>query len=261
MTPNIKNKVALISGSSAGIGAATAILFAQNGCHVAVTGRNNEKLQEVVDECRKHGVKVVSKTGNIDDGKHLKDLVDLTVKELGPIDILVNNAGGATTTELSLENAPLEAFDQTISLNVRSVIQLCKLCLPSLKQTHGCIINTSSIAALRPEPAFTYYCVAKAALDSLTQCLALEFAPYKIRVNGINPGIVRTSIADKMGISKSDAATFLDNRANQTLLKRTGESTDIAASIMFLAGSDAEFITGASLVVDGGTMVMGPMTK
>jgi len=237
---NLKGNVAIITGSSSGIGAATSKLFAQKGCSVSLTGRNEEGF-----------------VGELTDEAFLKRLVDGTVEKFGKLDILINNAGIAISG--SVQNAPIADFDKIFSVNVRSVITLTQLCIPHLIKTKGTIVNNSSIAALRPMSYVGYYAMSKAALDVFMKCLALDLAPHGIRVNSVNPGFIETPIHGRDG--RGDDAQVDAKKEYFTAaapLKRSGKPEEIAEAFFYLASGNSSFITGQTLVVDGGFTIAPP---
>jgi len=256
------NKVALITGSSSGIGASAAVMFAKHGCNVAITGRDMAKLKTVEEQIKKAApnVKVFIKTGDITDCKHLRELVEQTIANLGPIDILVNNAGMADNANTTLTEGSMEDYDKMMNINVRSVVELTKICLPTLKQTKGTVVNISSVGGIRPFPSFLYYGMAKASQDYFTKTLACELAPFHIRVNGVSPGGVKTAFAGR-ALPKEVVEAHFDALSRQMhLLGRAAQPEEIANAILFLASDKASFMTGHQMVVDGGFTLMSPAT-
>jgi len=256
---NFVGKVALITGSSSGIGAATAKYFAKLGCAVALSGRNEQNLQEVQKECIELGAsndKVIYHVGDVTDETFMKRMVDGTVQKFGKLNILVNNAAialGGNTQE-----GKIESFDQQMNTNVRAVIQLTKLCIPHIVKEKGAIVNVSSVGSIRGTPLFTYYCMTKAALDMFTKCLALELAPQGVRVNSMNPGFVATALRTRSSINEEQERQFQEHYKNITPLGRIGQPEDIAQTIAYLASDQASFTTGQLIVADGGLILAGP---
>jgi len=180
-------------------------------------------------------------------------LVVGTIEKFGKLDILVNSAGfyqGGVISE-----CPIEKFDEIVATNVRSIVQLTKLCIPHLIRSKGSVVNVSSIAGIKPSALNPYHCMSKAALDQFTKCLALDLAPRGVRINSVNPGLTRTpglmhlikaTSAEKI---EKELSTFVD----RIPMKRIGNAVEVAEAIAFLASSQSSFITGQLLSVDGGS--------
>ena len=247
--------MALITGASSGIGAATAITFARLGAKLSLTGRNEENLKRIVGECQR-----VSPAGTDQPLMILADLcseaevtglVDATIKKFGRLDVLVNNAGIVEFG--SIETTSLAQYDHVMNVNVRSVYHLTMLCVPHLIATRGSIVNVSSVAGTRCMTPILAYCMSKAALDHMTSCTAIELADKGVRVNSVNPGVIRnTEIHTRAGMSDEDCAEYFEKVKEKHPLGRVGEPEDVAQAIAFLASSNASFTTGEHLHVDGG---------
>lgn len=261
-------KVAIITGSSNGIGRAAAVLFAKEGAKVTITGRHAERLEETKQQILAAGVpegNVNSVVADVttDAGQDL--ILQTTLDKFGKLDILVNNAGaaipdaqGKTGTAQSIEN-----YDATLNLNLRSVIALTKKVIPHLTETKGEIVNISSIASgLRSTPEFPHYSIAKAALDQYTRNTAIDLIQHGIRVNSISPGLVATGFGSAMGMPEEVSKKFYSKMATMKECVPAGvmgQPQDIAEAIAFLADRKASsYIIGHQLVVDGGSsLVMG----
>ncbi|XP_035658488.1 3-oxoacyl-[acyl-carrier-protein] reductase FabG-like [Branchiostoma floridae] len=252
--PDLGGKVAIITGASSGIGQGTAVEFAQLGAHLALTGRNQENLQATAKACVEAGTpqdKVLLITGDICDEELRKNLVDQTVQKFGRIDVLVNNAGTAHLA--TIETTDMAEYDKLMNVNVRSVVALTQLCVPHLTVTKGSIVNVSSVNGLRAIPGLLASNMSKAALDQFTRCVALELASKQIRVNSVNLGAFPTQILKRMsGLDDEGVAQMLEHMKSLHALGRNGEVSEVARTIAFLASSDASFITGAQVPVDGG---------
>ncbi|XP_076454997.1 3-oxoacyl-[acyl-carrier-protein] reductase FabG-like [Babylonia areolata] len=251
---SLKNKVAVITGASAGIGEGTALLFAKHGSHLTLTGRDQERLGAVVEKCVKAGCpadKIVTVIGDLREKAVQQDVLDKTVKTFGRIDILVNNAGmiikGKTmqTTE--------ESYDQVMNVNMKAVMFLTKLLVPEIIKTKGNIINVSSICGQRAMEGVTTYCLSKAALDMFTQCLALELAPQGVRVNAVNPGTVVSliNLRGPSALSDEEYAKFLEIQSTRHPLGGVAVPEDIANTIAYLASDMSRFVSGNHVFVDG----------
>ncbi|KAI8514023.1 hypothetical protein Bbelb_083470 [Branchiostoma belcheri] len=238
--PDLRGKVAIITGASSGIGKGTAVEFAQLGAHLTLTGRNQENLQATAKACVEAGTpqdKILLVTGDICDEQVQKNLVEKTVQKLGRIDVLVNNAGiGQRAT---IETTDMAEYDKLMNVNVRSVVALTQLCVPHLTKTKGAIVNVSSVYGIRAIEGNLAYCMSKSALDQFTRCVALE-------------------LFRRAGRTEEEVAKFLEHSKTTHALGRVGEVSEVAKTIAFLASSGASFITGAQVPVDGGWHAMCP---
>lgn len=238
----LKNKVAIITGSSRGIGRATAILFAQEGARVVVNYKSEKKkAEEVVEATGKQNCLLVRADVSTEAG--VKRLVGETVKRFGRIDILVNNAGAIGERGWK---TGIEAWRKTLDVNLTSAWLMTKEAAPVMeKQGNGSIVNlASTVGILGIAPILAYSC-AKGGLVSMTKAFAKELAP-KIRVNAVAPSNVMTDM------TKSAGPDLIELFRQQTPLKRIAEPDEIARAILFLASDESSYITGQTLVVDGG---------
>jgi len=249
-------KVALVTGSSSGIGACVAKHFAQHGGSVVVTGRNKDNIKKIADECAKlskQGEKAVLQVvGDITKDADLDKLMKETINKFGKLDILVNNAGVSTLAPIDTPDY-MKQYEKIFNTNVRSVMYLTRLAIPHLLKTKGVIVNISSCASLRPLIDCTIYNAAKSALDMFSRCLALELGPKGIRVNIINPAGVNTNFV-KTSEFKPELLEKLMVGTKPYPLGRIGEPEDIAKAIAYLASDDSSFVTGGNLVLDGGAL-------
>uniref|UniRef100_A0A0N5AC93 3-oxoacyl-[acyl-carrier-protein] reductase n=1 Tax=Syphacia muris TaxID=451379 RepID=A0A0N5AC93_9BILA len=254
-----------ITCSSNGIGRGTAELFARDGAKVTITGRDAKALQVTKDECLKAGAKnedLLEILGDITHEEIQDKLINETLKKFGRLDVLVNNHGSVFSENDAEGNLMLDAFDKTFNLNCRSIVAMCIKTIPHLKKTKGCIVNTSSIASRMALGVSTSYAVSKAALDHLTRNLAIRLSKDGIRVNAVNPGLVKTAIFEKIGYSQEEFDKVWLNLTRTVPLGRCGIPKDIAEMITFLADNDkASFITGQTMVVDGGSVLLNPLTN
>ncbi|CAG2167099.1 unnamed protein product [Oppiella nova] len=178
-------KVVLITGSSAGIGAAAALEFAKCGAHVVITGRKAQTVKETAEECRKvspKGLKALEVVVDISKLDDCKRLVDTTIKTFGKLDVLVNNAAYGDITKIA-DPQLIDKYEMVMNTNLRSVIYLTQLSVEHLEKTKGNIINVSAIAGIRPSAMGFLYGMSKSALDMFSKCMALELGPKGIRVN------------------------------------------------------------------------------
>ncbi|CAL4183252.1 unnamed protein product, partial [Meganyctiphanes norvegica] len=248
-------KIAIITGASSGIGAATAVLFSKHGATLALTGRNVANLNSVAEKCCTSETPLTIQADLNKEADTIK-IVEETVKKYGRIDILVNNAG---IIEMgNIENTSLEQYDRVMNTNVRSMYHLTMLATPYLIETKGTIVNISSVNGIRAFPGVLAYNISKAAVDQLTRTVALELAPKQVRVNSVNPGVTITELQKRGGLNEEAYKAFLERSCTTHALGRPGEADEVAQAISFLASSDSSFITGASIPVDGGRHAMCP---
>lgn len=265
MANSFTNKVVLITGSSSGIGAATAVYLAKLGASVSLTGRNAENLAKVAEDCSKHNggdaAKILTTVADLTKAEDQKRLVDATLAKFGYLDVLVNNAGSSVAGS-NIQQGTMHMYDTIMNINVRSVVQLTQLCIEPLKATKGNVVNVSSVAGLTATGR-TMYAMAKAAVNQFTRCFAAEMAPFGVRVNAVNPAVVRTAFFTAGGIQPADVDdnTFFNNMGAMHPLGRVGEADEIAMAIAHLAHHTASaWTTGVLFPVDGGMLLAGPLT-
>lgn len=246
----MKNKVAVVTGASSGIGRSTALCFAGNGWDVVIVGRNETDLASLAAEAAPHPGSVAVEPANLLDDLQIDQVVSDAVEHFGQIDALVNSAG--IIKNGTIENTTLGEWDEMMNINLRSTFQLMQKCVPHLAKTKGSIVNVSSVTGLRAFPGVLAYCVSKAATDQLTRCAALELASKSIRVNAVNPGVIETNLHKRGGMSVEAYESFLANAANTHPLGRAGQPSEVAELIYFLASDKAAWITGATYEIDGG---------
>ena len=248
---DLKGKVAIITGSSRGIGRAAAEAMAELGAKVVISSRKIEPCEEVAKAIRDKGGEAVVIPCNIGRRNEVEALIAQTEKQLGPIDILVCNAA-VNPYFGPLAEIPDEAFDKIMSSNVKSNLWLCNLAIPGMaKRGGGAVIIVSSIAALRGSLMLGAYGISKAADLGLTRNLALEWGSRNIRVNCVAPGLIKTDFARALW-ENPDALAYRNER---TPLRRIGTPEEVGGVIAFLASPAAGFITGEVLVVDGGVTI------
>lgn len=250
-------KVALITGASSGIGAATAETLAKYGAHVAIVGRNIQNLRTTENKCKAANPNVTCLPVVADVTTDSERIINEVIGKFQRLDILVNNAGILAVG--GLEEIDLEQFDNVLNTNLRAVFSMSKLAIPYLINTHGNIINVSSVAGLRSFPGALSYGVSKAALDQFTKCLSLDLAKKNVRVNSVNPGVVITDIHKRGGgMSEQAYAEYLERCKETHAMGRVGNVFEVAETIAFLASNGASFITGALVPVDGGKHALCP---
>lgn len=249
---DLTGKVAIITGSSRGIGRAIAEAYAEAGAKVVISSRNQEPCDEVVAAIRAKGGEAIAIPARISDKGQLENLVAKTREQWGGIDILVCNAA------INPHYGPLEAltdqvFERMMTNNVLSNLWLSKLVVPDMKaKKEGSIIFISSIGGLKSSTVIAMYGVTKAADIALCRSLAAEWGPEGVRVNCIAPGLVVTDFARALYENPERRA----KREAETPLRRLGQPEDMAGAALLLASRAGAFITGQTLVIDGGTMVV-----
>ncbi len=250
----LKDKVAVVMGAASGFGAGTAELFAAQGAGVVVADISDKAGEAVVESINTSGGRAVYVHADVTSRGDAKRMIQ-SAKDLGGgLDILVNNAGYSHRNK-QFSDVTDEEFDKVYDVNVKAVFIAIQEALPVLRERGGgCIINTSSTAALRPRPGLAVYCSSKGAVSNLTKALAVELAPDKVRVNAICPVIGETGMLETfMGVPDTP-----ENRKKfeATIpLGRFSTPNDIAQTMLFLASDDAAFLTGVALEVDGGRCV------
>ena len=241
----LKDKVAIVTGSTSGMGRATAELFAREGAKVVVTGRNEERAKEVVNKIKAEGneaIYVIVDMLNIDD---IKKIFDVTMETYGTVDILFNNAGMLSISPI--QNISLEEWDNAFKVNVTAPLYLTQLCAPVMKEKgKGAIINTGSVAGAHAHHGPVAYCSSKHAVGGLTKSMAWELGP-EIRANAILPGAIVTAMLNSVGGEEA-----VPHLIQGSPLKRAGQSDEIATAALFLASDDSSFVTGQLIRVDGG---------
>jgi len=254
---DLRNKVALITGGSRGIGRAIALRLAQHGAKVVVSSRKIDACQSVVDEIRHRGGESEAQACNISDKTQLQTLVDFAIDRLGGIDVLVCNAAVNPYFGSALEMSD-EAFDRVMGCNVRSNFQLVNMVVPSmLGRGGGSIIVISSIGGFTGSDVLGAYSISKAADMQLVRNIAVEFGSRNVRANCIAPGLIRTDFA--RALWENDK--ILESTLRNTPMKRIGEADEIAGAAVFLASQAAGYVNGQTLVIDGGRLAGVPRTQ
>ncbi len=248
---SLKNKVALITGSSRGIGEEVAKLYAQHGAHVIVSSRKQEGVDAVAEKIRANGGKATAMACHIGDHDFVSSMIDKIKNEIGNIDILVNNAA-ANPYFGHILDTPLSAMKKTIEVNIEGYFLMSQLAGQMMREAGGgCIINTASINGMTPGPMQGIYSITKAAIISMTKAFAKECAPQNIRVNAVLPGLTDTKFAS--ALTKNDA--MLKQIMPMIPMNRIAQPEEIAGAFLFLASSAASYITGINVPVDGGILI------
>lgn len=253
---SLDGKVALITGGSRGIGRATAVAFAKGGADVIVTSRKISDLEEVAAEVEKHGRRSLAVAAHVGRMDQIRDLVEKVVAEFGQIDILVNNAG--TSIAAMAIDVEEKAWDALMNINLKGAFFLSQAVAGIMKEKGGgTIINVSSINGFSPAVPTCTYAISKAALVMATKALAREWADFNIRVNAVAPGAVETRLLNAIWHDKSeDEARQVKASLSESIpLKRIGEPDEIANVMIFLASGASSYVTGQTIIADGGALI------
>jgi dehydrogenase/reductase SDR family protein 4 len=250
MELSLKNKVALITGASRGIGKQVAIGMAQAGADVAIASRKLPDLEKVAEEIRKTGRKCLIAPTHVGKLEEVSNLVKKTLDEFGRIDILVNDAAANPSMANAIEIEE-RAWDSVMNLNLKGLFFLSQAVARSMKERGGGrIINVSSVAGITPD-VLPIYSISKAGVNMATKVMAQQWAQYNIRVNAVAPGLTKTSFSEALWNNPD----ILKLAMARTPMRRPGEPTEMVGAIIFLASDAASYITGQILCVDGGTTI------
>lgn len=255
----LKGKVALITGASTGIGRATAILFAKEGAKVVVVARTREKGEETVRIIKEAGGEAVFVKADVSKAADVEEAVKATIEKYGKLDIVYNNAG-VYVEEGNVAEITEEDWNSTINTNLKGVFLTSKFAVAEMiKRGGGVIVNTSSICGLVGSLNSTAYCASKGGIITVTKAMAVDLAPYNIRVNCICPGAVLTPMLKKAfeQIASVPRHTYSPEQVRQAYidripLRRIAEPEEIAYAALYLASDESSFVTGSVLVIDGG---------
>jgi dehydrogenase/reductase SDR family member 4 len=244
----LKDKVAIVTGASRGIGRAIAQTFVREGARVVICGRKADTLEQVARELGPCVLPIVCHVGR---NEQIESMVETTTREFGRIDILVNNAA-TNVAQVPCLKIDEGMFDKMIDINLKSAFRLTQLIAPCMcRRGSGSIINISSISGLRPQFEGLLYSLTKAALIMMTQSYALELGPLGVRVNAIAPGLIQTALSEYYW--KDEAR--LENRLERQPVRHLGQPMEIAEVAALLASDRSSFLTGQTVVVDGGRLL------
>jgi NAD(P)-dependent dehydrogenase (short-subunit alcohol dehydrogenase family) len=252
---DLTDRVAIVTGGSRGIGRAIALGLADAGAKVVVASRKQEGVDQVAAEIEGRGAKALAVAAHVGEPDQISALVERTVDTFGGVDILVSNAG--TNPHFGpLTTATVSQWDKIMEVNLRGAFLLSQAVVPHLQQRGGGkIINVTSIAGVKPQPAMGVYSVSKAGLIMLTQVLAQELGPFNIQVNALAPGVIKTRFSSVLWQTPAIA----ENLVKHTPMGRIGEVEDVVGAALFLASPLSNYMTGTVLLVDGGMNVAGPI--
>ena len=247
----LENKVCIVTGIGAGIGEAIAIRFAEEGAKLVLNDLNPEEGERVKGLVQAKGASAVFVAGDISNEETGKNLASAALQAFGAIHVLVNNA--ADFTAKNVEDAEVTDWQRVLNVNVIGTALVSKAAIPSLKKQGGSIVNLASMSGIIAQRDFSTYSASKGAIIMLTRTMALDLAPYKVRVNSVCPGCIFTSASVREIARLGTTVEEWSNRvAPMHMLNRLGEPIEVANATLFLASDESGFITAEQLMVDGG---------
>ena len=242
----LDDRVAIVTAAGRGIGAASALAFAESGADVVIAARTESQLDEVAARVKELGRRAVVVPADLSDVGAVEGLVDTAIAEFGRLDIVVNNVGGSMP--MPFLDTSVRTFEEAFHFNVTTAFALTRAALPHLLESgNGSVVNITSAMGRFRDRGYVAYGTAKAALAHMTRLLAADCAP-KVRVNGVAPGSIATSALDMVVNSEP----LHDEMVAKTPLRRLGDADDIALAVLYLASDAASYVTGKILEVDGG---------
>lgn len=241
----LKDKVAIITGGTRGIGYETVKLFQKNGAKVILFGSKEESVKKALEKLKQENIEAEGFYPNLNNFEEIKRVVEQIYQKYGQIDILINNAG--ISANKKIEDTEIEEFNNIINLNINAVFYMIKAVVPYMKKRKsGVILNTSSMVSIYGQASGVGYPASKFAINGITKSLALELGKDNIRVNAVAPGITNTDMVASL------PKEMIEPLIKTVPLGKIGEPLDIANAFLFLAGPMANYITGTILSVDGG---------
>jgi len=248
----LADKVAIVTGAATGIGKECCEALAREGAKLAAVDINLAGAEQTAREIEKLGAEAIAAVADVSSEPDTVRMAQLAVDRYGRIDILVNNAGlWGDLTRRTFDQIPMAEWDRVMAVNVRGAVLASRAVFPIMRtRGYGKIINISSSTAFFGPPLLLHYVTSKAAILGLTKALAREVGSYGIRVNAIAPGLTDT----KGSLRNTGTARFAEI-ASQTILKTTAKPSDIASAVLFLSSAESDFITGQTIVVDGGMVL------
>jgi NAD(P)-dependent dehydrogenase (short-subunit alcohol dehydrogenase family) len=252
--PSLRGKVAIVTGASRGIGAATARAFADAGAAVALAARSEHELTELAAAIDAAGGRAIAVPTDVGDADAVRKLVERTVQTFGRLDLAFNNAAGGGPPPTPLADVPVDAYDTAIAITLRSVFLSMKFEIPAILQTGegGAIANMSSTAGLEAVGGLAGYVSAKHGVIGLTKTAALDYGDRNIRVNAVAPGPILTDNLARAGEEAQRQA------ASAMPIRRVGQPDEVARVVVWLCSDRASYITGATIPIDGGKLAGVP---
>ncbi len=246
---NLKDKVCIITGGGTGIGKACAIRLAQEGCKILICGRREHPLKETVSEIKNIGGESTYFTGDLSVEENVEKMASYIVEKWGIPKILINNAGNHL--EAPLEETNEEKWNLILNSNLKTTFLCCKKIMPLMaKAEGGSVVNIASALALRGSPGNSLYSASKGGVISLTRSLAIEYAPFDVRVNAVIPGVIKTEHYKQYRTKKEPG--YERKILRHIPLGRLGNPSEVANAVLFLASENSSYITGSEIFVDGG---------
>lgn len=244
-------QVAVVTGSGSGIGRETALAFAREGAKVVVADIDADGAAETVAQAAESGGQAIVCTVDVSDDESVREMVDLAVRAYGRLDVLHNNAYWAPLNR-SVTETSLPEWDRTIAVTLTGVFLGCKHAIPEMIEGGGgAIVNTASVAALAASPRFGAYVAAKGGVVALTRSVAFDYGSRGIRCNAVAPGLIETPATEPV-LADPERRAWLTSKI---LVGRPGQPSDIANAVLYLASEESAFMTGQTIVVDGGRLI------
>lgn len=248
---DLRGRVALVTGATGGLGREIVAAFAEHGAKVVASDLDSESCRQAVEKWRARGLDVHDRSADLRDTESIEQLTERVLRDFKTVDILVHNAG-VQGPAAPICSTTTSDWDRVMDINLRSALTLSRGILPGMaKAGGGSIVFLSSIAGMRGNRSIGLYGLSKAALSQMARNLAVEWGPSGVRVNAIAPGLIRTPLSDEL-IANS---AFMERRLAMTPLRRVGEPSEVAGVAVMLASRAGAFISGQTIVVDGGTVV------
>lgn len=258
----LRNKITIVTGGNSGIGRSIVLLASEEGAKIVIAGRDRARGEEAVKQVQQIGGEAVFIAADLRDEEQVQALIRQTVAHYGRIDVVVNNAGaGAKRSGVQADDPPFSRWQKLVDANFLTTYLVSAHALPEMRKAGGgAIVNISSTAAVHGN--YGIYGAAKAGVEGLTRGMAVEAAPDNIRVNCVSPGWIKTEATHPEDASDPEALAQRDTWEQETsLFGRMGRPEEIAQAVVFLASSQASYITGATLIVDGGLTVIDPTAQ
>ncbi len=250
ITLSLAGKTAIVTGGGRGIGQAITARLAEAGANVVIASRKMDNLQATADALKDQPGRVVPVQCHVGAPEQLDALVQQAETDVGPVDVVVNNSATNLGQGPSLDVTPA-MLDKMMNVNVKAAMHLVHRCVPGMRERGGgSIINISSISGAQPQPGGLLYSFTKAGLNMLTRAWAREFGPWNVRVNGIAPGLIKTDFSKYFWEDEKRRDKLVGNQP----LQRLGQPSDIGFAAAYLASDEAAFMTGQTLVIDGGVL-------
>ena len=249
----LKDRIAIITGGSRGMGKAIALRFAEEGCSSVIADLLDKEAERTIKEASQKGREAIYVRCDVTDSSQVKAMVDKAIDKFSKVDIMVNCAGIGKSPKL-IGDVSEEEYDQVVAVNMKGIFLCLQAIAPHMKaNNYGKIINIASLAGIVPAPFSIHYAAAKAGALHLSNCFALEMAKYNVCVNAILPGMIRTDMtADFAPPGIPDLDKFMGEMAKGIPLGREGTTDDIASAALFLASDQSSYVTGDSISVGGG---------